>query len=105
MAKGQEAKKEIINKLLKTFDGSFLYNDGKEVRIPMQEDGADIQIKITLTCAKTNVEAGDENALPGESKTTIKKGEFNFENDKPQIVEPTEEEISSVNDLISKLNL
>ena len=47
MAKGAESKAKFISEILKTFEGSFLYNGGKEIRVPMQEDGNDIQLKIT----------------------------------------------------------
>lgn len=57
MAKGTESKAKITAKLLEVFPGSFVYNGGKEIRIPMTEDGAEIQIKITLTAAKDNVAA------------------------------------------------
>ena len=51
--KGTILKKEITDKILATFEGSFLYNDGKEIRIPGLEDGQELQVKVALTCAKT----------------------------------------------------
>ena len=56
MAKGAESKAAVTKKILETFAGSFTYNDGKEIRIPCQEAGETVQIKVTLTCAKENVE-------------------------------------------------
>lgn len=53
-ARGTESKEVIIAKLLETFGGAFRYN--KEIRIPMIENGEEVQIKITLTAAKQNVE-------------------------------------------------
>lgn len=50
MAKGAQSKDTITKKLLETFKGSFL--DGKVLRVPMIEDGEEVQIKITLTTAK-----------------------------------------------------
>ena len=41
--KGTILKKEITDKILATFEGSFLYNDGKEIRIPGLEDGQELQ--------------------------------------------------------------
>jgi hypothetical protein len=55
MARGQIAKQEITQKLLSTFEGSFLYNGNKEIRIPMIENGETVEIKVALTCAKENV--------------------------------------------------
>lgn len=60
-ARGTEAKKEVVNKILSTFEGAFLWNDNKEIRIPVHEGGEIIQIKVTLTAAKENVSAGDVN--------------------------------------------
>lgn len=68
--KGTIAKKEITDKILATFEGSFLYNDGKEIRIPFVEEGNDVQIKVALTCAKDNVLPGADVALPGTTIST-----------------------------------
>ena len=65
MAKGSESKSIFYAKILETFEGSFMYNDGKEIRIPFKEDGKDIQLKIVATCAKDNVAAGADETIPG----------------------------------------
>ena len=62
-ARGSESKNIITAKLLETFAGSFIYD--KNVIIPMVENGESLQIKIALTCAKTNVESGMDTAIPG----------------------------------------
>ena len=64
MPKGTVAKTIISKKILDTFEGAFPYNDGKEIRIPIEEDGEIIQIKVTLTAAKVAVEPGSDNAIP-----------------------------------------
>ena len=33
MAKGAQAKIQVMNKLMEVFDGAFLYNDGKEILV------------------------------------------------------------------------
>ena len=107
MAKGAILKGEITEKILKNFEGSFLYNNGKEIRICGEEDGSPIQIKVTLTCAKENVTPGDDNAIPG---TTEKLNEINFE-EKPvqkkeiEHIEPTAEEKANVSELLRSLGL
>lgn len=63
MAKGAEAKETITAKLLETFAGAFKYD--KEIRIPIMENGEMLQIKCVLTCAKTNVDNGEDTAVPG----------------------------------------
>jgi hypothetical protein len=51
MAKGQEEKLKVQNKILEVFEGSFVCD--KHIRIPM----GDCQIKVTLAAAKDIVEA------------------------------------------------
>lgn len=101
-ARGSEAKEFITKKLLETFDGSFLYNNGKEIRIPVTENGENLQIKIALTCAKTNVEQGEDTALPGaieSNQNTLQSATAST------VAEPTEEEKRNVSELITKLGL
>ena len=102
MARGQELKKEITKKILEFFPNSFLYNDGKEIRICGQENGEEIQVKVTLTAAKENVYSGQDNATPGEFAST------NLENNKPaeqRIVQPTQEEKENVRKLMETFGL
>ena len=94
-AKGTIAKENITNKILSTFAGSFIY--GKEIRIPYVENGTLVQIKVALTCAKENVDAGADIALPGETATVMPASDG--------VAEITDQEKSEVNDLISKLGL
>lgn len=111
MAKGQVAKAEILKKIMETFDGAFLYNDGKEIRIPMTEDGIDVQIKVALTCAKENVEPGDDNKLPGTTTVTTKAEDtvFHFDGgttpEEIKPIEPTAEEKANVKSLLEALGL
>lgn len=60
--KGQIAKREVIDKILAAFPGSFEYD--KEIRIPWAENGEFVQIKCTLAAAKTPVELGGDIELP-----------------------------------------
>lgn len=92
MAKGSQAKIEITQKILSTFENSFLYD--KEIRIPIMENGELIQIKCVLTCAKVNVENGGDTAMP--SNSTIATNEN---------VELTEQEKKETADLLASLNL
>lgn len=104
MAKGSIAKNEIYGKIMETFPNSFMYNDGKELRINTEEDGEPIQIKLVLTAAKTPISNGEDNALPGvevsfneslvESKVT--------ESAPAQI---SDEEKQSIQNLMSRLGL
>ena len=64
MAKGAQSKQDATQKILDLFPGSFIYE--KEIRIPYQEEGENIQLKCVLTCAKVNVGENDDIAIPGE---------------------------------------
>ena len=92
MAKGAQAKAEIIDIILKTFSNSFI-ND-KEIRIPMKEDGADIQIKVTLTAAKDLIVNGAETPL--EDALTVEA---------PKSAVVSEEEKKNVSKLLASLGL
>lgn len=86
MAKGSIEKEEITKKILETFEGSFCYD--KEIRIPIN----DVQIKVTLTCAKANVEVGKDAVVPGNIEAS-------------PAAELTEQEKKETADLLASLNL
>lgn len=103
-AKGSILKQEVASKILAAFPGSFLYNDGKEIRINGVEDGQKLQIKVTLTCAKVAVEGGDDTILPGEKTAANADIKPTGMNEKiPQ--EPTAEEKERLATLLNKLGL
>lgn len=98
--KGQVLKNEITQKILETFKGSFLYNDGKEIRINGMEDGSPVQIKVTLTASKTPVNF-DENQDNSNSSVSLS---FEEKNEKiPD--EPSAEEKARLQKLLDSLNL
>ena len=93
MARGAEAKATVWNKVLETFDGAFEY--GKEIRIPMEDNGERVEIKVTLACAKENVGGGEADSVelqstPVEPKTTAA---------------PTPEEKENIAKLMDRLGL
>ena len=102
MAKGQQFKKEIQEKILQLFPQSFLYNDAKEIRICGMEDGQLIQIKVTLTCAKENVECGADAAIPGDFPAPPTHAPTP---ERSEPVKPTETEKQAVADLLKSLGL
>ena len=99
--KGSILKKEITDKILSTFEGSFLYNDGKEIRIPGLEDGQELQVKVALTCAKTNVSPDGEYALPGEETPVVST----VSNVSQQTVETSQEEKDNIKKMMEVLGL
>lgn len=100
--RGAEEKLSIQNKILETFDGAFVYNGGKEIRVPING----IQVKVVLTAAKDNVEPGDDVAIPGAPKVAAVEGSAPvFQEATPKVVEPSQEELDNVSNLLSSLGL
>jgi uncharacterized protein YtpQ (UPF0354 family) len=98
MAKGAVSKTNIINKIMEVYPDAFLV-DGKELRIPMREDGEEVQIKVSLTCAKTNVSAEGEAIIPKEVNYTDETIAQKMN------TEPTEEEKKQVADILAAMGL
>ena len=102
MARGAQAKSEVMKKILEFFPGSFTYNDNKEIRIPYNEAGEIVQIKVALTCAKENVEVGADTAMPGDFPAP-KMTAPTPERTSPAV--PSAEEKQKVADLLKSLGL
>lgn len=99
-AKGSILKQEIAQKILEVFPNSFLYNDGKEVRINGMENGIATQIKITLTAAKVPVEGGSSVVTSDSTETVVLAQPAEKIPD-----EPTAEEQKRLQDLLAGLGL
>lgn len=95
MARGAIAKENITKQILNTFEGSFI--NEKEIRIPYVENGEEVEIKVTLTCAKDNVR-GSASAVnePVSAWTTTEPA---------APLQVTEEEKKNVKKLLEALNL
>lgn len=94
-AKGTESKCIIFNKLREIYPNSFWEDENKILRIPMNEGGNPIEIKVTLTAAKNILGSGAiESAFPIASEPVVEKP-----------VEMTEEEKENVATLLASLNL
>lgn len=101
MARGQEEKLIVINKIKEVFPEAFEYD--KTIRIPV----GDVQIKVALTAAKDNVEPGGDTAVPGvkATKVTITEGAEPVFEDVSKTIEPSQSELDAVNNLMSQLGL
>ena len=101
--KGSLAKEQIFAKMLEVFEGSFMYNNGKELRINWEEDGNPVQIKVALTAAKEPVSPEGEvmKAAAAASEETSINTSFST----PKLVEPTIEEKQNVEMLLKSLGL
>lgn len=98
--RGSIAKEEIIKKIMETFPGSFI--NGKELRIPWHEGAEDLQIKVTLTAAKENIDN------PNETKTFGTVINFPTENTVAEVAidpQPSAEEKENLRLLMNKLGL
>lgn len=93
MARGAEAKATVWNKILETFDDAFEYN--KEIRIPMEDNGERVEIKVTLACAKENVGGGEAASVEPQSAFTEPK----------TTAAPTPEEKENIAKLMDRLGL
>jgi hypothetical protein len=94
MAKGAVAKQEVIAKIKEVFPEAFEY--GKELRVPIEEDGQRVEIKIALTCAKTNV--------GGDGASVESQVESNVAVNVPAAA-PSEEEKQNIANLMDRLGL
>ncbi len=110
--KGAQLKSEITQKILATFPNSFLYNDGKEIRIDGEEAGERVQIKVTLTASKTPVDNEDGTIVVTSSEVTPLKMNFEGQSEVKTFVpnekvpsEPTEEEKARLKKLLEGLGL
>ena len=101
MARGQEEKLIVINKIKEVFPEAFEYD--KVIRIPV----GDVQIKVALTCAKDNVEPGGDVAVPGvkATKVTIAEGAEPVFEDVSTTIKPSAEELNAVSNLMESLGL
>lgn len=94
-ARGTESKSVIFNKLKEIYPNAFWEDEGKILRIPMNEGGNPIEVKVTLTAAKNILGSGVvESAFPAAAETAIESP-----------VEMTVEEKEKVATLLASLDL
>ena len=96
MAKGAISKDKVKEKILEVFEGSFV-ND-KEIRIPFVENGEQIEIKVTLTCAKDVIGGGTATASVEATASA-----FPTPAAPAQKVEATDEEKQRLKELVAKM--
>ena len=101
-AKGTVSKSVVFDKLKEVFPESFWEDEGKILRIPMSEGSGVVEIKVTLTAAKSNMGSGELKSAFGAAAPSA------FGTPTERTVSPaevTEEEKQNVADLIAALNL
>ena len=105
MAKGADSKAIVVKKILETFPDSFLYNNDKEIRIPMKENGETIEIKVVLSCAKTPVAGAASAAALDWSNPSATEIGYAATTSQQTATEISEEDRRKVQELMTKLGL
>ena len=106
MARGADSKLIFTQWLISNYDGAFVASDGKTIRIPMVENGEQLELKVTLTAAK-DIEGGSI-AMTTQAEPD---GDWCFEDgptEKTNTFEPaqvTQEEQDRINALMNKLGI
>ena len=105
MAKGAVTKAKVLKEIMNLYgDAALVSPDGKELRIEAVEDGETVQIKVALTCAKTNIERGGEVAsAPTAAK--VSTGAAIPSNPATNLTGPTEEEKQMISSLLEKMGI
>lgn len=98
--RGSISKNTITKTLLKTFEGSFI-ND-KNIVIPMREEGEELQIKVTLTCAKNSVAAPSITSQTSPSPSSAQHTKFSSP---APAASPSAEEKANIAKMLASLNL
>ena len=73
MARGNDAKELVVNKIKEAFGDSYIGVFDKKVYVWSEEDGQKMQVSLALTCPKTPV--GDDVIIPSGD------GGINFESE------------------------
>lgn len=99
MARGTDEKKILFDKIREVYPNAFWETQDKILRVPIN----DVEIKVTLTCAKDNIGGGFQSS-------STSNGMINFEETaeaapSTRLTEPTEREIENVKRLMEQLNL
>lgn len=106
-ARGTESKGVVFSKLQEVFPGSFWEDPDKILRIPLDENGSRVEIKVTLTAAKVNIgEDGPQSAFSiGVNTAPAERKVDKLNEEISKLTEPTDEEKQRVMDLLSALNI
>jgi len=99
--RGAESKNIIFNKLQEMFPNSFWEDANKILRIPLDENGTRVEVKVTLTAAKNNL-GGETIESAFDASPVVKNSETIKEK---SVLEPTQEEKDNVAKLLKALNL
>ena len=105
MAKGTESKNIIFNKLQEVYPNAFFEDEGKILRIPLTENGERVEIKVTLTAAKTNLGEGLIGAFASADTSIPQTSSINTPTTSAVNIEMTQEEKDNVINLLNALGM
>lgn len=106
MARGTEAKNAIFNKLMSVYPNAFWEDEGKILRVPVEENGTLIEIKVSLTAAKANLRGSDlPSAFDNAGPAVMTPSPAPVIESNSSSIAPSEEEKANVAKLISALGL
>ena len=106
MAKGTESKTILFSKIMENFPNAFWEEQGKILRVPMEENGAIVEIKVTLTAAKNLLGSGEVPSAFAAPPSTISVSSAFMSEPEPVIsAEPTQEEKDNVRKLMETFGL
>lgn len=100
MARGNEAKQEVIQRIAEAFGADWIGEVDKKYYVFANENGEKLQIAISLTCPKTQVEVKNESY---SNKLNFESGETYAAPAQP--IEISEEEKKNLADLMARLGL
>lgn len=106
MARGDQAKLEVIKKLQEVFGDDYIGENSKKYYVWAKENGQKIQIAISLTCPKVELEVG-------AASPAVSNGGWDFEaaavqpvaQSKFEPAEITAEEQANIADLLKAIGL
>ena len=107
MAKGQQAKNNVAQKIREIFGADFIGEYDKKIYVWTQENGEKVQVAISLTCPKTPISVSAGTPVPNFSDG------MDFENMGTTTAEPTvfvpaeitEKEKENIAELMARLGL
>ena len=95
-ARGTVAKQEVTEKLREVFGDNFIGEHEKKIYVWANDGGDRVQIAITLTCPKVQIETGEVSADSDSAFPTTASA---------QSIEFTDQEKKNLEDLMARLNL
>lgn len=102
-ARGTKSKVQVFEKLMEVYPDSFWEDENKILRIPIDEDGTRVEIKVALTAAKNNL--GEGGTAPKSAFNNEVSPNIMPQPEKEADLEPTEEEKANVSRLLASLGL